>query len=227
MSGFTESIVEQATLAWFEALGYAVALGPSIGPGEPAEERKTYADVVLDGRLRDALARLNPTVSSEGLDEAFRKLTRISSPQPVDANHELHDYLVNGISVEYLREGGTIGYDPVRVVDFDVPENNDWLVVNQLTVSEGGHNRRPDVVVFLNGLPIAVLELKNAASENATIWSAFQQLQTYKQELPQLFVFNELLVISDGLEARIGTLSSNKERFLPWRTIEGEALASK
>lgn len=227
MSAFAESVVEQATLAWFEALGYTITGGPSIAPGEPGQERRTYADVVLDGRLRGALARLNPTVSREGLDEAFRKLTRISSPQPVDANHELHYSLVNGVSVEYLRADGTIGYDPVRVVDFDVLENNDWFVVNQLTVSEGGHNRRPDVVVFLNGLPIAVIELKNAASENATIWNAFQQLQTYKQELPSLFVFNELLVISDGLEARIGTLSSNKERFLPWRTVEGEALASK
>jgi type I restriction enzyme R subunit len=227
MSAFTESVVEQAALAWFEALGYAITGGPSIAPGELGEERRTYADVVLERRLRDALAQLNPTVSSEGLEEALRKLTRISSPQPVDANHELHTYLVNGVSVEYLRPDGTIGYDPVRVVDFDAPENNDWLVVNQLTVTEGGHSRRPDIVVFLNGLPIAVIELKNAASENATIWDAFQQLQTYKQELPSLFVFNELLIISDGLEARIGTLSSNKERFLPWRTIEGEALASK
>jgi type I restriction enzyme R subunit len=225
VTAFTESIVEQAALAWFEALGYAVVAGPSIGPGEPAEERRSYADVVLEGRLRDALARLNPTVSREGLDEALRKLTRISSPQLVDANRELHHYLVNGVSVEYLRPDGTIGYDPVRVVDYDAQENNDWLVVNQLTVTEGGHHRRPDVVVFLNGLPIAVIELKNAASESATIWGAFQQLQTYKHELPSLFVFNELLVISDGLEARIGTLSSNKERFLPWRTIEGEALA--
>ncbi len=227
MSDFTESVVEEAALEWFAALGYAIAGGPTIAPGEPGEERRTYADVVLEGRLRDALARLNPAVSREGLDEAFRKLTRISSPQPVDANHELHHYLVNGVSVEYLRADGTIGYDPVRVIDFDATENNDWLVVNQLTVTEGGHNRRPDVVVFLNGLPIAVLELKNAASENATIWNAFQQLQTYKQELPSLFVFNELLVVSDGLEARTGTLSSDKERFLPWRTIEGESLASK
>ncbi len=227
MSAFTESVVEEAALAWFEALGYTIAGGPSIAPGEPGQERRSYADVALDGRLREALARLNPSVSREGVDEAFRKLTRISSPQPIDANRELHHYLVNGVSVEYLRADGTIGYDPVRVIDFDVLQNNDWLVVNQLTISEGGHNRRPDVVVFLNGLPIAVIELKNAASENATIWNAFQQLQTYKQELPSLFVFNELLVISDGLEARIGTLSSNKERFLPWRTIEGEALASK
>jgi len=225
MTAFTESIVEQASLAWFEALGYAVVAGPSIGPGEPAEERRSYADVVLEGRLRDALARLNPDVSREGLDEALRKLTRISSPQLVDANRELHHYLVNGVSVEYLRADGTIGYDPVRVVDYDAAENNDWRVVNQLTVTEGGHHRRPDVVVFLNGLPIAVVELKNAASESATIWGAFQQLQTYKHELPSLFVFNELLVVSDGLEARLGTLSSNKERFLPWRTIEGEALA--
>jgi type I restriction enzyme R subunit len=227
MSAFTESVVEEAALEWFEALGYTITGGPSIAPGEPGQERRSYADVVLDGRLREALVRLNPSVSREGLEEAFRKLTRISSPQPVDANHELHYYLVNGVSVEYLRADGTIGYDPVRVLDFDVLENNDWLVVNQLTVTEGGHTRRPDVVVFLNGLPIAVIELKNAASENATVWGAYQQLQTYKQELPALFVFNELLVVSDGLEARIGTLSSNKERFLPWRTIEGEDLAPK
>jgi type I restriction enzyme R subunit len=235
MTAFKESIVEEAALEWFGALGYAVIAGPSIGPGEPAEERSSHAEVVLEGRLREALVRLNPTVSREGLDEAFRKLTRISSPDPVSANRALHDYLVNGVSVEYLRADGTIGYDPVRVIDFDAPEHNDWCVVNQLTVSEGasgarsagGHFRRPDIVVFLNGLPIAILELKNAASENATIWNAFQQLQTYKQELPSLFVFNALLVISDGLEARIGTLSSNKERFLPWRTIEGEALAPK
>ncbi len=227
MSAFTESVVEEATLEWFEALGYSVVSGPTIAPGEPGAERRSFADVVLEGRLRDALSRLNPSVSREGLDEAFRKLTRISSPQPLDANHELHHYLVNGVSVEYLRADGTIGYDPVRIVDYDDPEGNDWLVVNQLTVTEGSHNRRPDVVVFLNGLPIAVIELKNAASENATIWNAFKQLQTYKDELPALFVFNELLVISDGLEARIGTLSSNRERFLPWRTIEGEALAPK
>ena len=221
MSAFTESVVEEAALEWFAELGYAVVGGPAIAPGEPGEERRSYAAVVLEGRLHEALARLNPGVSREGLDEAFRKLTRISSPQPLDANHELHDYVVNGVSVEYLRTDGSIGYDPVRVVDFEAPDKNDWLVVNQLTIAEGGHTRRPDVVVFLNGLPIAVLELKNAASGNATVWNAFQQLQTYKDELPSLFVFNELLVVSDGLEARIGTLSSNRERFLPWRTIEG------
>ena len=151
MSGFTESVVEEAALEWFAALDYTVLAGPSIAPGESAAERNSFADVVLAGRLRDALVRLNPLVSPEGIEEAFRKLTRISSPQPIDANQELHAYLVNGVGVEYLRPDGSIGYDPVRVVDFDAPDENDWLAVNQFTVVEGGHNRRPDVVVFLNG----------------------------------------------------------------------------
>ncbi len=226
MSGnFTESVVEEAALEWFGALGYQVVFGPTIAPGEPAAERSSYEQVLLEGRLRDALRRLNPTVPPEAIDEAFRKLTRISSPQLVDANHELHFYLVNGVSVEYLRGDGTIGYDPVRVIDLDEPDRNDWLVVNQFTVAESGRTRRPDVVVFVNGVPLGVMELKNAAAESATIWSAFQQLQTYKGELPTFFVFNEVMVISDGLEARIGTLSSQRERFAPWRTIEGEDLA--
>jgi type I restriction enzyme R subunit len=223
----TESVVEEAALEWFAAIGYRVVHGPSIAPGEPAAERASHEQVILEGRLRESLGRLNPSVPAEGIEESFRKLTRIASPQLVDANHELHDYLVNGIGVEYLRPDGSIGYDPVRVIDFDSPDENDWLVVNQLTVTEAGRTRRPDVVVFVNGLPLALLELKNAASEDATIWSAFQQLQTYKNELAALFTFNELLVVSDGLEARIGTLSSNKERFSPWRTIEGEELAPK
>jgi len=224
-SPFTESDVEAAALKWFRELDYQILHGPEIAPGEPAAERDSYEQVVLEGRLREALARLNTGVPQEGLDEAFRKLTRISSPLLVDANHEFHHYLVNGIAVEYLRDDGTIGYDPVHIVDFDCPDNNDWLVVNQFSVTEGGRTRRPDVVVFVNGLPLAVIELKNAVNENATIWSAFQQLQTYKKEIPGLFTFNEALVISDGLEARIGTISAHRERFSPWRTIEGEELA--
>jgi type I restriction enzyme R subunit len=129
------------------------------------------------------------------------------------------------VSVEYLRPDGSVAYDAVRVVDFDDPDANDWLVVNQFTVTERSHTRRPDIVVFVNGLPLSVIELKNAADENTDVWAAFQQLQTYKQELPSLFVFNETLVASDGLVARIGTQSANRERFQPWRTIEGEALA--
>ena len=224
-STFTESVVEEAALEWFQSIGYSVVAGPSIAPGEPDEERKTYGHVVLEGRLRDALRRLNPSVPPVAIDEAVRKLTRISSPQLLDANHELHHYLVNGVSVEYLREDGTIGYDPVRVLDYDDPDRNEWVAINQLTVVEGGRNRRPDVVVFVNGLPLGVIELKNAAAEDADVWEAFRQLQTYKAEIPSLFVFNEVLIASDGIEARIGSLSSDRERFVPWRTIEGEELA--
>ncbi|MCA2979910.1 MAG: type I restriction endonuclease subunit R [Myxococcaceae bacterium] len=227
MSNFSESVVEEASLQWFSGLGYAVLNGGAIAPEEPASERSSYSDVVLVGRLRAALARLNPKVSADALEEAYRKLTRISSPSPIDANHEFHDLLVRGVSVEFLRPDGSVAYDAVRIADFDDPAANDWLVVNQFTVTEGHHKRRPDIVVFLNGLPVAVIELKNAADENADVWDAFQQLQTYKHELPSLFVFNELLVASDGVVARLGTQSANRERFQPWRTIEGEALAPK
>jgi type I restriction enzyme R subunit len=223
--GFNEAVVEEAALDWFRELGYQTVRGPDIAPGEAAAERASYGDVLLESRLRDALARLNPGVPQDGLDEAFRKLTRIAAPQLVDANHEAHHYLVNGVAVEYLRADGTIGYDPVRVLDFDDPDSNDWLVVNQLSVSESGRTRRPDLVVYVNGLPLAVVELKNAASESATIWTAYTQLQTYKADIPSLFTFNALLLISDGVEARLGTLTSPRERFAPWRTIEGEELA--
>lgn len=225
MSVLNESVVEEAALAWFEEIGYVALDGSTIAPDGSAPERESLEQVLLHDRLRAALVALNPEVPREGLDEAFRKVTRISSPQLVDANHEFHHYLVNGVAVEYLHSDGTIGYDPVRIIDFESPGNNDWLVVNQLSVTDGGHTRRPDVVVYVNGLPLGVIELKNAASETATIWSAYRQLETYKREIPGLFIFNELLVVSDGLEARVGTLSSQKERFAPWRTVEGEELA--
>jgi type I restriction enzyme R subunit len=222
----TESVVEDACLEWFSQLGYTIINGPTVAPGEPDEERARYEDVILIGRFRDALARLNPDVPAEAIEEAFRKVTQISSPSAVDANHEFHYYLVNGVAVEYLKKDGTVGYDPVKLIDHGQPDNNEWLAVNQFTVIEGGHNRRPDVVVFVNGLPLAVIELKNAADENATIWSAYNQLQTYKQQIGSLFTFNEALIISDGVEARIGTLTASRERFMPWRTVEGEELAS-
>ena len=225
MSGFSEDVVEQATLAWLEALDYEVLHGPAIGPGERDAERAAYEEVILLGRLEDAVQRLNPGVEPEAIQEALRKLTLISSPMLVDANHQFHHYLVNGIPTEFLRADGSTGYTPVRIVDYDDVDNNDWLVVNQFTVREAGHTRRPDVLIFLNGMPVGIIELKNAASDKATVWEAYQQLQTYKRQLPALFTFNEVMVISDGLDARIGTLTSPRERFMPWRTIEGEQLA--
>ncbi len=225
MPNFTESVVEQAALAWLESIGYLIVSGPEIAPGEMSAERENYRQVVLDRRLRQALQRLNPQVPSDALEEAFRKLTRPDSPSLVANNHVVHKYLAEGVPVEYQRADGSIGGDLMRVFDYDDPENNEFLAVNQFTVVEDQHERRPDVVLFINGLPIAVIELKNAATENATIWSAFNQLQTYKRQIPSLFAFNEALVISDGVQARIGTITGDREWFMPWRTVEGEELA--
>jgi type I restriction enzyme R subunit len=230
--GVTESIVEEAALAWLEAMGWQAAHGPEIAPDMPVAERGDYGEVVLARRLRDALARLNPALPAEALDDAFRRLTRLEGAELVGCNRALHRLLVDGVTVEYrLPVGqagdadGAIRGAQVRVIDFDDPANNDCLAVNQFTVAENKHTRRPDVVLFVNGLPLAVVELKNAADENATIWSAFQQRQTYKAEVPALFATNTVRVVSDGVEARAGTLSAGREWFKPWRTISGDTVA--
>ncbi|GAB4154452.1 MAG: type I restriction endonuclease subunit R [Candidatus Promineifilaceae bacterium] len=220
-----ESDVEQAALAWLEAAGWQIAHGPDIAPDMPAAERASYGDVVLAQRLRDALARLNPDLPAEALEDAFRKLMQPPGADLIQRNRALHRLLVDGVTVEYRAADGAIRGAQAQVIDFDKPANNDWLAVNQFTVVENKHTRRPDVVLFVNGLPLAVLELKNAASEGATIWSAFQQLQTYQAELPSFFAANAVLVASDGLNARVGALGAGREWFKPWRTIGGEALA--
>jgi type I restriction enzyme R subunit len=224
-SVLTEFHVEEATLAWFGELGYTVLHGPDIAPGEPLAERETYGQVVLAARLRRKLADLNPHIPADALDEAARKLTRPASPSLINNNRLFHRMLVDGVEVEYRRADNSIAGDRARLVDFDEPDNNDWLAVNQFTVIEGQHNRRPDIVLFVNGLPLTVIELKNAADERADVWAAFKQLQTYKLQITPLFNSNETLVVSDGLDARMGTVSSDRERFMPWRTIKGEELA--
>jgi len=223
MTTFTESVVEDAALAWLEALGYTILHGPDIAAGEPAAERTdpNFRDVILGSRLRQALARLNPALPSEALEDAYRKLTRTDAPSLLERNRAIHRLLVDGVTVEYRRKDGSIAGAQAGVIDFDDPDNNDWLAVNQFTVSDGKHTRRPDVVLFLNGLPLAVIELKNPADENATVWSAFQQLQTYQVQIQSLFATNTALVVSDGVQARIGTLGAGKEWFKPWRTITG------
>jgi len=225
VSAFTESVVEQAALAWLEGVGWQVRIGAEIAPGEPLAERDDYGQVVLAQRLRDALARLNPALPAEALEDAFRKLTRPEGADLIVRNRALHRLLVDGVTVEYRDADGSIRGAQARVIDFDDPAGNDWLAVNQFSVVENKHSRRPDVVLCVNGLPLAVLELKNAAAENATIWSAFQQLQTYQAEVPTLFAPNALLAVSDGVEARVGALGAGREWFKPWRTITGEALA--
>jgi type I restriction enzyme R subunit len=222
---FTESTVEEAALEVFSALGYTVLHGPNIAPGEMFAERTSYQDVVLLERLRSALTRINPNVPAAAIEEAIRKLLRTESPVLEENNRLFHHFLVDGISVEYQGEGRLI-YDQVKLFDFAEPANNDWLAVNQFTIVEKSE-RRPDIIVFVNGLPLGVLELKNLAEEYATIRGAFNQLQTYKREIPSLFPYNEVLVISDGIQARLGTLTSGWERFMPWRTIEGDDLAAK
>ena len=225
MTTVSESVVEDAALAWLEELGFTPVHGPDIAPGEPNGERTSYGEVVLTGRFRTALALLNSDLPPEALDDAFRKVTTLTRPSLVAHNRLFHRALVDGVEVEYQGADGALIGDRARLVAFDDPAANDWLAVNQFTVVEQPHNRRPDIVVFVNGLPLGVIELKNPADENATIQSAFQQLQTYKTQIPSLFAFNEALVISDGLQARISTLSASREWFMPWRTIEGEDLA--
>ena len=181
---------------------------------------------MLERRLRDALAELNPNLPASALDDAYRKLTRPEGSTLEARNRAFHRMLIEGMTVERRDGEGRIRGAQVQVIDFDILANNDWLAVNQFTVTENRNNRRPDVVLFVNGLPMGVIELKNPADEDATIWTAWQQLQTYKSELPTLFSMNDALVVSDGTEARIGTLTSGREWFKPWRTITGETLAA-
>ena len=225
MTTFGESTVEVAALCWLESVGWSVAYGPDIAPDAANAERADYGEVILEARLRAALGQLNADLPDDAIDDALRRLVRPGGTTLEARNRAFHRMVVDGVTVEYVDAGGVVRGAQVRVVDFDAPEANDWLAVNQFTVVENKRERRPDVVLFVNGLPLVVIELKNPTDENATIRSAFQQLQTYKAQIPSLFVFNAALVVSDGLEARIGALTSQWEWFKPWRTITGEALA--
>ncbi len=223
---FTENTVEEAALEIIEGLGYTILHGPNIAPGEMFAERTNYSDAVLVGRLREALSRINHKIPGEAIEEATRKVLHPDSPSLIENNRRFHRFLTDGVSVEYQAEGRIV-HDQVRLFDFENPTNNDWVAVNQFTVVENRSNRRPDIVVFVNGIPLGVIELKNLADENATIRDAFNQFQTYQRDIPSLFPYNEVLVLSDGLEARIGTLTSGWERFMPWRTVEGDDIAPK
>ena len=227
IAGVTESHVEELALEVFARLGYEVVHGPDIAPDEAAAERASFADVVLRGRLEEAIRRLNPTVGEDGIREAVRRVLLADAPSLVANNRAFHTLVREGVEVEIARPGGEVGGERLRLFDFDAPDENDWLAVNQLTVIEGQANRRPDIVVYVNGLPLGVIELKNAADEGATIQDAYHQLQTYKAQIPSLFQFNEVLVISDGLSARLGTITSSWERYVPWRTVDGKESAGR
>ena len=225
MTTLTESDVEQVVLDWLAGLGWRTAHGPDIGPDGLNSERVDFGQVVLERRIRDTLVNLNPGLPFEALEDALRRLTNPEGSTLEARNRSFHRMLVDGVTVEHKSEDGFIRGAQVRILDFDNPANNGFLAVNQFTVAENRNTRRPDIVLFVNGLPLGVIELKNPADEDATIWTAWQQLQTYAAELPALFSMNEALMVSDGFQARIGALNAGREWFKPWRTIAGETLA--
>lgn len=223
MSGISEDAVEQAMLEWLAGLGWSIAHGPDISPPDaktPGTERASYREVVLASRLREAIARLNPNIPPGAREDALRRVVDPNVPGLVNANRRVHRWLVDGVPVEFQKDGQTRG-DRVRLLDFLNVSANDFLAVNQFSVQGPKLTRRPDVVLFVNGLPLVVVELKNPGDEDADIWAAWNQLQAYQQDIPDLFHANALQVISDGIQARVGSLTSDKERFMAWRTIDG------
>src|SRR5882724_1717785 len=226
-TGVAESTVEEAALSWFQELGYTIVHGPEIAPGELFAERDNYSDVVLIKRLHEALARINREVPSDAIEEAIRRVLHPETASPTENNRRFHRMLVEGVPVEYQRQDGSIAGDLVKLIDFENPGNNDWAAINQFTVIEDRNNRRPDILVFVNGLPLGIIELKNIGDENATVRGAYNQIQTYKKDIPSLFPYNEVVVISDGIHAKAGTLTADWERFAPWRTEDGKDLAPK
>ena len=226
MSIISEDDVEQASLQWFAGLGWSIAHGPDISPPDtksPGTERDTYRQVCLHHRLAHAIQRLNPSIPSSARDEALRLVLNPNNPALISANCQFHRWLVEGVPVEYQKDGETRG-DRVRLIDFADVANNDWLAVNQFYIQGPKIPRRPDIILFVNGLPLVVVELKNPADEDADVWGAFNQLQAYKEDIPDLFVYNETLVITDGISALMGSLTADKERFTAWRTIDGQTM---
>ena len=227
MAYLSEAEVEETVLEQLVGLGYAVLSDAEIGPDGKNPEREAYADIVLGKRLRGAIDRLNPAIPIEARGDALRKMLSTEMPSLVEENRRLHKLLVEGVDVEFYGEDGAIRGDKIKLIDFDDLSANDWLATGQFTVIEGSVNRRPDIVIFVNGLPLGVIELKAPGGENATLSGAHNQLQTYKAQIPTLFRTNAVLVTSDGLTARVGSLTADQERFMPWRTTNGEMIAAK
>lgn len=226
MTKITENDIELLAIEEFQALGYHYIYGPDIAPDGEFPERSSYSDIVLVNRLRAAIEKHNPTIPLDAQQDALNQVVRIGSPDQLTNNETFHRMLTDGVKVEYQKNGETRG-DIVWLVDFNKPTENEFLVVNQYTIIENNNNKRPDIILFVNGIPLVVIELKNAVDENATIKSAFNQIQTYKSVIPTLFTYNALVVISDGLEAKSGSLSASLSRFLSWKTKDGQTEASR
>jgi type I restriction enzyme R subunit len=222
--GVVESVVEEAALGWLTDVGWEAVYGPDVEPEKLGAERDDFSEVVLTRRLTAALERINSHLPPAAIDAGVRAVQRLESPSLVENNRRFHRLLVDGVDVEIKQPDGSTRGDKAWLIDFDHPEANDFLAINQFTVIEDKRHRRPDVVLFVNGLPLGVMELKSPSDEKASAYTAFKQFQTYKQEIPSLFVANEVLVVSDGMTTRAGTLTGNWERFAPWRTIGGDGV---
>lgn len=224
-NNFCESHLEEATLEWFEELGYEVVFGPDIAPDGEYPEREDYGDVILAERLKEALTRINPKLPSDAIEEALRQILIPQSPSLIMNNKAFQKMITDGIDVSVKQADGGYRTAKAYVFDFEKPLNNEFLAANQFTIVEHGVEKRPDVVVFVNGIPMVVIELKSASDENVDITDAYNQLQTYKMTIPSLFTYNSFMVTSDGINARAGTVTSDEDRFMAWRTIDGDDVA--
>jgi type I restriction enzyme R subunit len=221
----TESAIEKHAIELLKHQGYHYIYAPNIAPDSDTPERQSFEDVLLLERLQTAVGRINPKIPAGVREYAIKQIQRLNSPEIISNNEAFHRMLTEGIKVSYQKDGNDRG-DLVWLIDFKTPENNDFIVANQFTVIENGVNKRPDIILFVNGLPLVVIELKNPADENATVKSAYNQLQTYKQAIPSLFTFNGFMIISDGLEAKAGSLSAGLSRFMTWKSSDGKTEAS-
>ena len=221
----TESAIENFAITLLEKQGYQYIYGPNIAPDGDTPERSSFEDIILTERLKTAVSRINPTIPMDVQEDAIKQITRLNSTDLITNNETFHRMLTEGINVTYQKDGNSRG-DLVWLIDFNNPENNDFVVLNQYTIIENHVNKRPDIILFVNGLPLVVIELKNPADEKTTIKTAFNQLQTYKQAIPSLFAYNGFVIISDGLEAKAGTISAGYSRFMAWKTVDGKEEAS-
>lgn len=224
---FYESHLEEAALEWFEELNYEVVFAPDIAPDGDYPERADYSDIILEERLKDALARINPGLPGYAIEDASRQIMVPQSPSLLMNNRAFQKMITDGIDVQVKQADSGYRTEKAYVFDFDKPSNNEFLAVNQLTIVEHGVEKRPDVVVFVNGIPIVIIELKSASDENVDITDAYNQLQNYKAAIPSLFTYNSFMVTSDGINARAGTLTADEDRFMAWRTIDGDDVAPK
>jgi type I restriction enzyme R subunit len=222
---FFESDVEEATLEWFQELDYQIEFGPNIAPEGPYPQRESYSDVILINRLIESLFRLNKSLPQSALEDAVRQITIPRQISLIENNRAFHRMITDGVDVAYHDETGRLTHTQVKVFDFTEAYNNDFLVVNQFTVIENRVEKRPDVIIFVNGIPLVVFELKTASDENISIKSAFRQIKNYQQSISSLFVYNSFNVISDGLHAKAGTITSDEDRYMTWRTTDGKEIA--